>query len=63
MGDSPGARHRLRMVRLSAILLLLSTHPVAVVAAEPASQLPDPIRLCGAGKRITCVVDGDTFWL
>lgn len=32
---------------------------VAVCAAADAQALP----LCSGGKRISCVVDGDTFWL
>ena len=31
----------------------------AIVLAAPAYA----IEKCGSGKRITCVVDGDTFWL
>lgn len=25
--------------------------------------LPSSIALCGKGRRVTCIVDGDTFWL
>lgn len=31
--------------------------PVALVARMR------PMPICGAGKRVTCVVDGDTFWI
>lgn len=44
------------MMRLAWIIaasaLLLSTGATA-----------SPMPICGTGKRITCVVDGDTFWL
>ena len=30
-----------------------------LLMASPAAAMP----VCGSGKRVTCVVDGDTFWL
>jgi endonuclease YncB( thermonuclease family) len=33
--------------------------PVLILLAAPAYA----IEKCGSGKRVTCVVDGDTFWL
>lgn len=42
------------MTRLLAALVLL-------LVAAPTSAAPVPI--CGTGPRVTCVVDGDTFWL
>ncbi|RVM01810.1 thermonuclease family protein [Sinorhizobium meliloti] len=43
--------------------LLLS---VALVAALPAAMTPANAEtswpICGHGKRVTCIVDGDTFW-
>jgi len=38
----------------------------ALVVATTALALGSPawaIEKCGSGKRVTCVVDGDTFWL
>ncbi|WP_321449269.1 thermonuclease family protein [uncultured Cohaesibacter sp.] len=32
---------------------------LALCFAAPATAMP----VCGSGKRVTCVVDGDTFWL
>lgn len=34
---------------------------LAVALATPALAIDFPI--CGGGKRVTCIVDGDTFWL
>jgi endonuclease YncB( thermonuclease family) len=44
---------------LGALPLRISGLPVS--AASPAVAASFPI--CGSGRRITCVVDGDTFWL
>jgi micrococcal nuclease len=39
---------------------LLAAVPIAMlVTATPAVA----IDMCGSGQRVTCVVDGDTFWL
>lgn len=35
--------------------------PVSLVSAQPAAATVR-IPICGSGKRITCVVDGDTIW-
>lgn len=58
------------------ICLLAATPGLAVLAAPAGllanAPLPDPARLdsararfeiCAPGPRVTCVVDGDTFWL
>ncbi|WP_085044032.1 thermonuclease family protein [Ensifer aridi] len=37
---------------------LLSSLPVAVTAANAETSWP----ICDRGKRVTCIVDGDTFW-
>lgn len=34
----------------------------SVASAKPSSTASEPFSLCGSGQRITCVVDGDTFW-
>ncbi|MEO6152309.1 MAG: thermonuclease family protein [Croceibacterium sp.] len=36
----------------------LAAAPTPILAAQPARFAP-----CGAGPRVDCVVDGDTFWL
>lgn len=36
---------------------------LAFLIAVPAPALATDFPICGSGKRITCVVDGDTFWL
>jgi endonuclease YncB( thermonuclease family) len=40
--------------------MLMLTVALALSAESVAAQANFPI--CGEGKRITCVVDGDTFW-
>ncbi|WP_205214893.1 thermonuclease family protein [Altererythrobacter sp. ZODW24] len=41
--------------------------PFALLIPTPATGAAEEVNAtflaCGAGKRITCVVDGDTFWL
>lgn len=41
--------------------------PIALLIPAPAVSAPKEAKTtfsaCGAGKRVTCVVDGDTFWL
>jgi len=47
----------MRLLMLAAAAMLLTaaaSPPIAQAAALP---------LCGHGKRVSCVVDGDTFWL
>lgn len=41
-------------MRLLSVLVLLLTVQVVPALA---------IGMCGSGKRVTCVVDGDTIWL
>lgn len=36
---------------------------IALMVLAPAQADGQSIRQCGAGKRVTCVVDGDTLWL
>ncbi|MGV3513255.1 MAG: thermonuclease family protein [Novosphingobium sp.] len=52
------------------IVAALATGIAPIAPAASASSLADPIReglhrfeICAAGPRVTCVVDGDTFWL
>lgn len=40
------------------LTLLVFSVIAAVLAASPGAAMP----LCGDGPRVTCVVDGDTFW-
>ncbi len=43
------------------------TDAISTRSLPPAAGQPDfaarSIPLCGSGKRVTCVVDGDTLWL
>lgn len=48
---------RIGQIYISGLLLLLSF----LVTALPANAAQ--FALCGSSERITCVVDGDTFWL
>lgn len=34
----------------------------SVASAEQPNSASDAFSICGSGQRITCVVDGDTFW-
>jgi micrococcal nuclease len=34
----------------------------SVASAQPSSGASEAFPICGSGQRITCVVDGDTFW-
>ena len=34
----------------------------SVASAQPSSSASEAFSICGSGQRITCVVDGDTFW-
>lgn len=46
--------------------LLLAALPAPVpgyALSEPQAAVTASFPLCGGGQRITCVVDGDTFWL
>ena len=55
-------------MRLSLFMAIASLSPVAigflasVASAQPASSASEAFSICGSGQRITCVVDGDTFW-
>lgn len=40
--------------RAMVVGLILFSQPIAMANAMP---------ICGDGRRVTCVVDGDTFWL
>ncbi|MXP31233.1 thermonuclease family protein [Parerythrobacter jejuensis] len=41
------------------LVLLLSPSP----APASTATFSAPIPICGSGPRVTCIVDGDTFWL
>jgi endonuclease YncB( thermonuclease family) len=53
-------------LRFFADLVTLSGLVIGVLASVAAAQQPDSasdaFSICGSGQRITCVVDGDTFW-
>ncbi|MBB4388626.1 endonuclease YncB(thermonuclease family) [Rhizobium leguminosarum] len=53
-------------MRFFADLVTLSALVIGVLASVAAAQQPDSatdaFSICGSGQRITCVVDGDTFW-
>ncbi|MBB4299377.1 endonuclease YncB(thermonuclease family) [Rhizobium leguminosarum] len=53
-------------MRFFADLVTLSALFIGVLASVAAAQQPDSasdaFSICGSGQRITCVVDGDTFW-
>ncbi len=53
--------HAASMLRFAILLALALTFPTPVSGA--ADEVNATFTACGAGKRITCVVDGDTFWL
>lgn len=36
---------------------------VGLLALLAGPALAQPLAICGGGKRVTCVVDGDTFWV
>ncbi len=61
MGLRRPRAHAARMLRFAILL------PLALLIPTPAIKAPKEARstfsACGAAKRITCVVDGDTFWL
>ncbi|NTF16486.1 thermonuclease family protein [Agrobacterium tumefaciens] len=42
--------------------LVICIHASAASAQQPNSS-SEAFSICGNGQRITCVVDGDTFWL
>lgn len=48
----------LRANYIGAVIML-----AAAAAASPAKADRASFPICGGGKRITCVVDGDTIWL
>ncbi|MBX8802583.1 hypothetical protein HBA92_17725 [Ochrobactrum sp. MR28] len=43
--------------------LLLCALLVAIGGADAAAQSINKWPICGRAKRITCIVDGDTFWM
>ena len=36
---------------------------IALLATVPAAGIDAHFAMCGAAKRVTCIVDGDTIWL
>lgn len=34
----------------------------SVASAQPSSSASEAFSICGSGKHVNCVVDGDTFW-
>ena len=53
-------------MRVSPAAAALSTIVICLLASVGSAQQSDSSReafsVCGGGQRITCVVDGDTFW-
>ena len=43
--------------------LLLCALVLAIGGADAAAQSINKWPICGRAKRITCIVDGDTFWM
>lgn len=52
----------LRLFTLFASLTPLVFGILVSVASAPPSSASEAFSICGSGQRITCVVDGDTFW-
>lgn len=61
MGAPAIIRHIQPVLRILIILLLCL--PSGSALAVTGDHLTAQFAPCGAGKRITCIVDGDTFWL
>lgn len=53
-------------MRILPAVATLSAMVICLVASAGLAQQPkssrDAFSICGSGQRITCVVDGDTFW-
>lgn len=53
-------------LRVFAAAANLSVLVIGILQSVSSAQQPDSARdafsICGSGQRITCVVDGDTFW-
>jgi micrococcal nuclease len=53
-------------LRISPAVAALSAMVICLVASEGLAHQPkrssEAFSICGSGQRITCVVDGDTFW-
>lgn len=66
MITSPAARLTAPMVRLFALILTVALAVTTAWAASPAMTGPDreaaQFGPCKGAMRVTCVVDGDTFW-
>ncbi|NEJ10453.1 thermonuclease family protein [Rhizobium leguminosarum] len=52
-----------QMIRFGFLLVALATTFSQAQAAELPATAHGSFPFCGSGKRMTCVVDGDTFWL
>lgn len=53
-------------LRVFAAITSLSALAIGILASVASAEQPngasDAFSICGSGQRITCVVDGDTFW-
>ncbi|WP_064694919.1 thermonuclease family protein [Rhizobium aegyptiacum] len=53
-------------LRIFAAITSLSALAIGILASVASAEQPngarDAFSICGTGRRITCVVDGDTFW-
>lgn len=56
-----GLAHHLAILCIG--LILATTTGQAAAAEGAAERVSARFASCGAGVRVTCVVDGDTFWL
>ena len=50
------------MIVISSLVLAFGL-PAGSATALTGSNLAAQFAPCGSGKRVTCIVDGDTFWL
>jgi|SRR5215217_6655074 micrococcal nuclease len=53
-------------LRIFTVITSLSALAIGILASVASAEQPnsasDAFSICGSGQRITCVVDGDTFW-
>lgn len=53
---------RLPLIAAVALLVAAAGATETVSAGNSLDQLSAEFKLCGERRRVTCVVDGDTFW-
>lgn len=52
----------LRVFAAASLSAIITGVLASVAAAQQPNGVSDAFSICGNGQRITCVVDGDTFW-